>query len=155
MACAEYEELILDYFDGTLSREHREAVEAHLAGCPGCREFWEAQQDLDAALVARLSRAALSAGFEQQLLERLDPQGERRRSWYLLQVLDLAGYLALAAAGGYVVFHLASQPAVEAAFPQFATYASWAAGALCSLYLLWAGVKPEPSLTQDSSEQFP
>jgi anti-sigma factor RsiW len=155
MACAEYEELILDYFDGALSLEQHQSVEAHLAGCSGCREFWEAQQDLDAALAARFSPVALSAGFEQQVLERLDPEWESRRFWRLSQVLDLAGYLALTAAGGYVVFYLASLPAVEAAFPQFATYASWAAGALCCLYLLWAGIKPEPSLTQDSSEQFP
>lgn len=85
---------------------------------------------------------ALPGSFERQLWERLELEGERHRFWYVRQVLDLAGYLALAAAGGCVVFYLASQPAIEAAFPQFATYASWATGALCSLYLLWAGVKP-------------
>jgi len=155
MACADYEELSLDYFDGALSLEQHRSVEAHLTGCSGCREFWEAQRDLDAALAANLSAVALPGSFEWQLWERLELEGERRRFWYVRQVLDLAGYLALTAAGGYVVFYLASLPAVEAAFPQFATYASWAAGALCCLYLLWVGVKPEPSLTQDSSEQFP
>ena len=143
MACADYEELSLDYFDGALSLEQHRSVEAHLTGCSGCREFWEAQRDLDAALAANLSAVALPTGFEQQVLERLDPGWENGRFWRLSQVLDLAGYLALAAAGGYLVFNLASQPAIEAAFPQFATYASWAAGALCSLYLLWAGIKPE------------
>ena len=155
MACADYEELSLDYFDGTLSLEQRQSVETHLTGCPACREFWEAQQRLDTALAANLSAVALPPSFERQLWERLELERERRRFWYVRQVLDLAGYLALTAAGGYVVFYLASLPAVEAAFPQFATYASWAAGALCCLYLLWVGVKPEPSLTQDSSGQFP
>jgi len=63
MVCTDYEELILGYFEGALSREQREAVEAHLAGCPGCREFWQTQRDLDVVLAARFSGAALSASF--------------------------------------------------------------------------------------------
>jgi anti-sigma factor RsiW len=143
MVCTDYQDLTLDSFDGALSREQREALQTHLAGCPGCREFWQAQRDLDAALATRLSGAALSPDFEQRVLERLRLEGQPRRFWYLPQLLDLAGYSALAAAGGYVLFSLTSQPALEAAFPKFATYASWAAATVCGLYLLWASVKPE------------
>ena len=39
MNCADIEELLCDYVDGTLHGVRKSAVEQHLAGCAACREF--------------------------------------------------------------------------------------------------------------------
>ncbi len=39
MNCAEFESILADYFDGTLSNLSRAAVEQHAAVCTNCREF--------------------------------------------------------------------------------------------------------------------
>jgi hypothetical protein len=54
MNCAELEQLICDYVDGTLSASARAEVERHLDACPGCAEL---ARD-SAAAVAFMERAA-------------------------------------------------------------------------------------------------
>ncbi|HXR77551.1 MAG TPA: zf-HC2 domain-containing protein [Bryobacteraceae bacterium] len=39
MNCAEFEILLSDYVDGTVSIDQRRAIEAHADSCPVCREF--------------------------------------------------------------------------------------------------------------------
>ncbi len=39
MNCAEFEGILADYLDGSLSDAERAAVEEHTAACAGCREF--------------------------------------------------------------------------------------------------------------------
>jgi hypothetical protein len=39
MNCAEFEIVLSDYVDGTVSIEQRRAIEAHADGCPACRQF--------------------------------------------------------------------------------------------------------------------
>jgi anti-sigma-K factor RskA len=39
MTCAEFEVILSDYVDGTVSVEQRREVEAHADNCPGCREL--------------------------------------------------------------------------------------------------------------------
>ena len=54
MNCADFEILICDYVDGTLTAERKSAVERHLAQCPACAEL---ARD-SAAAVAFMERAA-------------------------------------------------------------------------------------------------
>src|SRR5258708_34571593 len=54
MNCAELEELICDYVDGTLTAARKADVERHLQACPACAEL---AQD-SAAAVAFMERAA-------------------------------------------------------------------------------------------------
>jgi Putative zinc-finger len=39
MTCTEFEVLLVDYVDGTVTVDERRAVEAHTDGCPACREL--------------------------------------------------------------------------------------------------------------------
>ena len=39
MNCAEFEILLADYLDSTMTEQQRSAVEQHSAACAGCREF--------------------------------------------------------------------------------------------------------------------
>ena len=54
MTCAELEELICDYFDGTLTAARKAGVERHLEACPACAELAKDS----AAAVAFMERAA-------------------------------------------------------------------------------------------------
>jgi Putative zinc-finger len=54
MNCAEFEELICDYVDGTLPADRKAEVERHLEACPACAEV---ARD-SAAAVAFMERAA-------------------------------------------------------------------------------------------------
>ena len=54
MNCAELEELICDYVDGTLTAARKAEVERHLEACPACAEM---ARD-SAAAVAFMERAA-------------------------------------------------------------------------------------------------
>ncbi|MGD0774966.1 MAG: zf-HC2 domain-containing protein [Candidatus Solibacter sp.] len=54
MNCAELEELICDYVDGTLTADRKAEVERHLEACPACAEV---ARD-SAAAVAFMARAA-------------------------------------------------------------------------------------------------
>lgn len=51
MNCAEFEILLSDYLDGTLSATDQMALEQHMATCPGCREFMQ-----DAAGAVRFTK---------------------------------------------------------------------------------------------------
>src|SRR5882724_3025232 len=70
--CAEFEDLILDLQDGKLSEPARRGVEAHLAGCPACRQFSEDFQSLDAALAGEFQPKELPVSFKVALLSRID-----------------------------------------------------------------------------------
>ena len=41
LSCQEWVELVTAYLDGSLSRRVRQAVDRHLAGCIGCRDYLE------------------------------------------------------------------------------------------------------------------
>jgi anti-sigma factor RsiW len=46
MACQELVEIITDYLEGTLPTSDRARFDAHLATCPGCREYLEQMRAL-------------------------------------------------------------------------------------------------------------
>ena len=72
MACAEYEDRILEWQEASLPAAERRGVEGHLAGCAGCRQFAEELKHLDAALVRTLQAPRLPAQFKSRLLQRVD-----------------------------------------------------------------------------------
>lgn len=89
MACQEFEERLLDY--AALSSVERDAVEAHLAGCPACREFVEALRQVDGELSAAFSGLHLDRAVTSKVTRALRPPSR------IPDVLDLAGWVALAA----------------------------------------------------------
>lgn len=75
MNCHDVQELILESFEQTASREIRLQIEAHLASCDGCSQFALVQRALDERLGALLlpapvaslgARAALRAKIREE-----------------------------------------------------------------------------------------
>ncbi|MCI0535727.1 MAG: zf-HC2 domain-containing protein [Verrucomicrobiales bacterium] len=70
-ACTEFEDAILECFEEMLSETERQKVEIHVAGCAGCRAFWNEQKRLDAVLATTFRHSALPQDFKQGILERV------------------------------------------------------------------------------------
>ena len=66
VACADGVELLMDYLEGVLAAAEREAVEAHVAGCPRCVAFIESYRQ-----TPRILRAATAAELPEDLAESL------------------------------------------------------------------------------------
>jgi anti-sigma factor RsiW len=106
MACPEFEDLILDYCEAAAPPADSALLEAHVAGCAGCRGYLAAQQELDLRLSKAITRPALSPAFARRLAARIS--GERRapRFRWLPRMLDGIGYLSVAAAAGCLIQQL-------------------------------------------------
>jgi hypothetical protein len=74
MNCHESEELILESLEAPLPEGRREELQAHVAACPGCRQFSQAQGRLDAALAKSIRRPRLSSGFSSRILHQVDQE---------------------------------------------------------------------------------
>jgi hypothetical protein len=77
MNCEEFEVLLADFLDGTLGAPERAALEGHMAGCMGCRQFM-----LDAAAGRDLAVRAEGLATPPELVTRiayLAPVGRTRR----------------------------------------------------------------------------
>jgi hypothetical protein len=79
MACAEYEDRIIDWQEGALPAHERRAVEDHLAECLACRHFAEELNVLDAALARVLRPARLPVEVRAALMDRVDADAAVRR----------------------------------------------------------------------------
>jgi len=66
VACVDGVELLMDYLEGTLAPEEREAIESHLFGCPRCTAFIESYRQ-----TPRILRAATAASLPEDLAESL------------------------------------------------------------------------------------
>lgn len=106
MACREFEDLILDYCEDAASPADRALLEAHVAGCLGCREFLVEQQQLHARLSQSLRAVSLSPAFQPGLSRRIAEQRPAPRFRRLPRVLDSVGYLSLALAAGCLIQQL-------------------------------------------------
>jgi anti-sigma factor RsiW len=71
MNCEDLDMVIFDYTDGLISATTREAVDAHILGCPGCRQAVAQARRLETTLATRSARPALSNTFARRLHERL------------------------------------------------------------------------------------
>jgi anti-sigma factor RsiW len=59
-------ELLMDYLEGTISPEDRDAIESHVSGCPRCVAFLESYRQ-----TPRILRAATAAALPEDLAESL------------------------------------------------------------------------------------
>jgi anti-sigma factor RsiW len=67
MTCQELVELVTAYLDGALDPASRQRFDAHLAECPGCREYLDQYRRTIAGL-GRLTPDQLSADARDALL---------------------------------------------------------------------------------------
>ncbi|MEK7407744.1 MAG: zf-HC2 domain-containing protein [Acidobacteriota bacterium] len=120
MPCAEYENRLLD--QAGLNAEERDAVDAHLDRCAGCRAFLEALERVDAALAAELGHKQVTPAFRRAVLARIS------RPSFLPEVLDFVGWAGVFAMIGGVALAING-------------YALWAAAAAFLTAGLWAGLR--------------
>ena len=80
MNCNECEELILETLETSLAENQRPALRAHVAICPSCRQFQQAQLRLDAALAKSIRRPNLSPDFSARILHQVDQELARTTS---------------------------------------------------------------------------
>lgn len=66
--CRDLVELVTDFLDGTLSPQVRQALEAHVALCPGCAEYLAQFRETIAA-AGQVRPADLSPRTRQVLLD--------------------------------------------------------------------------------------
>ena len=80
MRCTEAREKLSAYAAGELPPEEREAVEAHLRGCPRCRREAEAVERAEAAL-AMLGAVETAPDLSRDLRRRIAKGENRGRPW--------------------------------------------------------------------------
>jgi anti-sigma factor RsiW len=66
VACADGVERLMEYLEGTVSPAEREALEAHVAGCPRCVAFIESYRS-----TPRILRAATAAELPEDVAQSL------------------------------------------------------------------------------------
>ncbi len=66
LACRDGVEMLVDYLEGTLPPADREAIEAHVSGCPRCVAFVESYRQ-----TPRILRAATVAALPEDLKQSL------------------------------------------------------------------------------------
>jgi anti-sigma factor RsiW len=78
--CAGIQDALLDLVDEPGTPATRQAIDAHLAGCPACAAFAARQRALDLRLLTELRAPSLSASFRPALRQRI--RHERVREWF-------------------------------------------------------------------------
>ena len=76
-ACKEYEARISALIDDELSPEERLAVMEHLAGCPGCKAYWEDLLAMGDLLRAEDTHAP--EGFAESVMARVKETAQERK----------------------------------------------------------------------------
>lgn len=139
MPCASFEDLLLDY--GELACAEREAVDAHLAGCPACREYLEALAQLDLRLAGLFAGVQASPAFRKRVLARVSLEGDLARPSFLPEVLDFIGWAAILAVVVCLALLLAPIAAMPQFPPEFNTFAALGAAAIAVLAAAWVGAR--------------
>ena len=68
VVCRDAVELVTDYLEGALSRRDRERLEAHLAECPHCTEYFE-QFRVTIRAIGRIEPDSLAPQVREDLIE--------------------------------------------------------------------------------------
>ena len=115
-ACPLFEEQLLDYSE--LASLERQAVDAHLAGCAGCREYLRMLGEIDVALSTELGAVRLDPHRLADVRERIAAAVPVSRVSKLPEWLDFAAACAICVFGytlatqtgllAYVIYALSS-----------------------------------------------
>jgi anti-sigma factor RsiW len=166
--CSDYEDLILAYFDQSLSTAEKQRVENHIRGCRACGTFWSSQRSLDAMLSSTFARPNLPPSFKENLLRQVQAEAafgrsvlettsdgeldfllvrlkETLRQRAAFALLDAFGYLAIALVLVLVCLELGTRVPVPAAtLPKAVSlYVAWGSAALVLSLGIWFGLKRE------------
>jgi len=104
MACAEFEERLLEYAE--LANGERARVEAHAAQCSSCREFLEALRTVDSQLTAQLAGFELTPAFAPMVRRRLRHENSTARPSVVPELLDFVGWGAIVTLLGLLAWWL-------------------------------------------------
>jgi anti-sigma factor RsiW len=104
MACAEFEERLLEYAE--LANGERARVDAHTAQCSSCREFLESLGTVDSQLTAQLAGLELTPAFAPAVLRRVRHEGAATRPSLVPELLDFVGWGAIVALLGLLAWWL-------------------------------------------------
>jgi anti-sigma factor RsiW len=74
--CSSGVELLMEYMEGTLAPDVREAIDAHVAGCPRCVAFIASYQDTP-RILRDATAAEMPADLEASLLAALRTRREQ------------------------------------------------------------------------------
>jgi|SRR5579864_1048674 anti-sigma factor RsiW len=95
MACAEFEERLLEYAE--LANGERARVDAHAAQCASCREFLEALRTVDSQLTAQLASLEVTPAFAPAVRRRVRRESAVARPSLVPELLDFVGWGAIVA----------------------------------------------------------
>jgi len=76
IVCMSGVELLMEYLEGALAPDVREAIEAHVAGCPRCEAFIASYRDTP-RIVRDATRMEMPADLEASLLTALRKARDR------------------------------------------------------------------------------
>src|SRR5688572_18432728 len=93
MACASFEELLLDYAD--LPAQERDAVDLHLTQCASCRQYSDTLSQLDVALTEQFSGVQPSDLFYSRLHAVATSRSPLSAPSFVPELLDLIGFAGI------------------------------------------------------------
>src|SRR5712692_4131385 len=95
MACSEFEDVLVEYAE--LTDDERRRADAHLAICPGCREFVQALDSVDVRLTEHYAGREVPGGFTEAVRSRVRREAAMRRPSFVPEILDFVGWGAIVA----------------------------------------------------------
>lgn len=133
MPCNEWEDLLLGYRD--LGEDERRSVDVHLGGCAECRTFLESFEAIDSRLTEMYAGMLAPPGLRETVLDRARREPALQKLSRLPEILDFAGWGALAAFALVVVAEFGDDW-------QLAPVILWATGSAGFVAVaLWAGLR--------------
>ena len=139
MACAEFEHHLIEYAE--LAGEARARVDQHVAQCAGCRELLAALEAVDAALDAQFAGRKVSAAFAPEVRRRAGHEASVRRPSWVPELLDAAGWVAIASLTGLLAWRASQLLPVSSIQALFTFDAVWAAGAAFLITAFFIGLR--------------
>ena len=115
MACASFEELLLDYAD--LPAQERDAVDLHLTQCASCRQYSETLSQLDVALTEQFSGVQPSELLHSRLHAVTTSQSPRSAPSFLPELLDLIGFAGIGLVVSLILWKVVPIPAITDVVP--------------------------------------
>jgi predicted anti-sigma-YlaC factor YlaD len=97
MPCAGFEGRLIDYSES--SGEERRILDAHLAACPSCREYFDALESLDRALTVSYSGVAAPDSLASRVRARAKSPSR------IPELLDGVGWLGISALIAAIAWH--------------------------------------------------